>query len=136
MEQRAIEWKTKFNKSTNAFVFWSFFHFSYGYTFKGRTLKQAYSFFLLMNFKLRPFERKKEFNNIISPLLLASLMEYFEGKSSTKTASLYGGLICFAQILCTISYGQQEFFQYRYSLQIRLSILGLVYKKVKSQYFT
>ncbi len=64
--------------------------------------------------------------------MLACLIEYFNGQSSVESAILYAVFISCLFIMNAISEGQRHYRMYRYGLQMRYSIQGLVYKKVSN----
>jgi hypothetical protein len=86
----------------------------------------------MQNFKLNRISNLiKEISSVVSPLFLTSLLKYFNGEADLTITTVYGLLIVLSMLFDTLVVNQDIFYTGRWSMQLGLSICGLVYKKVK-----
>jgi hypothetical protein len=57
-------------------------------------------------------------------------MEYFNGTADIKWALTFGFLVCLSLTLSMMAFHAVSFIEYRYGMQVRLGLWGMVYKKV------
>jgi hypothetical protein len=94
-------------------------------------VKQRKVFKTFSSFKYFGFSNfQKESMSIVMPMFLSFLLEYFNGTRNMTWAFVFGALTCLSMFVQTVTHHPQMFFMYRYGMQIRVAICGLVYKKV------
>ncbi len=72
----------------------------------------------------------KEATNVMSPLLINYLVEYFDDQRGILWAVAFGLLICSCLVINMLTQIPQVFLNSRYGMQMRLGLNGLVFNKV------
>jgi hypothetical protein len=72
----------------------------------------------------------KETIRVVQPLVVNRVIDYFDEKIDKQTAYIYATILCLNVFIGYLLVNPGYFQYQRYGMQIRISLCGLMYKKV------